>query len=511
MVKGLKMAKDFNQGEDTLKIIPPRFFESPRSDFSEISFDLTGLEEIYPMMHTSFANFCGLPEKMPYLKQINIAGEFESLSGLPLSLPALTSFVLITLKVLQDLQGFPQYAPKLKRLDIRGEYYSFKGLPDSLPSLEELWLDCFCGKNFIGFPQHVQSLRKIDTSEWAGVDYPIPLESLSGFPSEVPSLEFLAIVRTKIEDLYYFPITTPKLTTIHLYENRIRSLEGFPQLIEPVTGISLNQNQLTSLNGLPHLPMIEYLNFGDNCIQSLAGLAQEYQHLDSLQLYRNQISSLECFPQRLPQLKTLFLHENRLERFEGLPDYLPSLELFTIEGNPIRTLSFLSLGQIKVLLNRRENFEQLNLSPKGVEIANSGDVDAIFDFYRRTPGELANSLINGENLSQDEQDRLVYEANYADLGILRRKLDDSHPVVKAICARIGDFPADIVQKLANDENIRPDELEHPALPQYAAFLIDYCQRNGSANAKAVIDFIKRRGFPEYAPPGGRWSLPNLLL
>jgi hypothetical protein len=356
------------------------------------------------------------------------------------------------------LIGFPQDLPELTSFNLCG-FRSFEGIATSLPKLARMELYDYPGEDFAFFPTHVPSLKEIRKDHYTDGTYEFSnLRSLKGFPPTLPALEVLNLQGNKFETLEGIPQHLPALRCLYLQKNGLRSIADFPtdvpnleevELIEnelsslrglapsypKLKQLGLSVNQLTDLTELPDAPLLEGLTLDQNRLKSLRGLRPQYPQLIFLGLNNNKLESLEHFPQVLPALEYLDLSSNSLTRLQGLPSSLPKLQYFHIGHNPLRTLSFVSLEELRIIQDHPSSSHGLALSDHGLELLKHGTPEALYEYYRKTPPELADELIQTGRLTQQEEERLIHEANWQERQVLEAHFPPDHPILRALQAR----------------------------------------------------------------------------
>jgi Leucine-rich repeat (LRR) protein len=375
---------------------------------------------------------------------------------MPHSLPSLEFIMLSNLKI-STLTGFPSSCPKLTELCLHHHkaLTNLKDFPCNLPSLKKLDLQSNALKNLEYFPLTLPNLEILKISV-------NPLQSLFGLPSSLKRLHTLELESTRLTELTGFPKEIPNLQYLYLQESKLKSFIGLPEDLSQLETLLASHNKLSSLQGLPH---------------SLPNLV-------TLRLDYNKFHNLTHFPTSTPKLENLSLGYNDLESLEGLPD-LPNIEEISVDGNPIRTLSYLSIGNLiavakTICRTMREydvyltEFEEnqdfdnhskkkkrknhpFDLSAEGFRLIeksfdwsyyyNPKFIRRLYHYYRIPPEELArryvaNSYVgdgydSDSPLSKKELSRLHHEGSYKERKILEDAgLPKKHWILHAISNRL---------------------------------------------------------------------------
>jgi Leucine-rich repeat (LRR) protein len=317
--------------------------------------------------------------------------------------------------------------------------------------------------------------------------------SLTGLDFSFKGLQNLIELDMSANNLHDVPPDLDQLCNLahlDLSENHLSGISIKGGQFIPLTFLNFEENDLSFIPPLATSGTLHRLNLGKNRLRTLGGIADFYPALEVLDLHTNQLENIGDFPRKLPKIHSINLHANRIERLQGLPFDLPSIETINISNNPLRTLAHVAMPILQAIFFDPTNYQNLALSLEGAELIATHDIDAIYQYYRRTPEDLAHSLANGDLLIPQEESRLVYEADYFELGILHRSLPNEHPVCTAIRQRIGDFPADLIQKIEADDPLTEEDLRHPILPRYVAFLEEHCRKRDTPTAKKSLEMLQ---------------------
>ena len=273
-------------------------------------------------------------------------------------------------------------------------------------------------KDLDKFPDFLANIKEIYI-----VNIPT-LCSLKGLPSELPFLERFKIRNAPLESLEYFPKSLPRIKKLEITRTNIQTFEHLP----------------------PELPALEYLDLSNNKLVSFYG-----------------------FPQKLTSLKELKINGNRFRSWFDYPDLAPfggrKYPKIQKYDNPIRTLAGIEKYRLRFYVGGEITFRSLNLCPRGMRLLRDWmDIkikeglvlkepteefpdyrlvrdpkryDALAEFYRKTPMELAQQYIeNPESLTEGEIERLAWEGGYKERQLLESNFSPENPVLKEISKRL---------------------------------------------------------------------------
>jgi Leucine-rich repeat (LRR) protein len=232
--------------------------------------------------------------------------------------------------------------------------------------------------------------------------------------------------------------------------------------------IDLRGQNITSLKGMPDsFPNLEVLDLGLNYLESLEYFPQKMPKLKELRLHYNALKNLVGLPVELPRLEVLLLEMNQLESLVGLPVSMPRLNKIFLLGNPIRALHgvppalmpLITKSIRSVLYIQHSHYNMvynLDQDAQAGPIIRGGLVNlpdkarlmiercidqqvyehmqnsrAIFDvpvdlrlieqiteYYQKSPQDIVQQFFQGNNVSQDDIDRLGHEGGFQERQIL---------------------------------------------------------------------------------------------
>jgi Leucine-rich repeat (LRR) protein len=437
-------------------------------NFTSFPRKFENLDSIH-ISNSNIKSFLGFPKKLHNIKDLNVAGNFETFEGLPDLMPQLESLSLSSYIIIKNLTGLPKRIPRLSDLDLANlKFESFTGIALSLDNIKKLWCHNYFGDDLSGFPQNMERVNEIIIAEtkylhedFNEIGFEKGLRSLKSMPYTLPNLVFLYLNDNQIQNLEGISQSLPELDLLRLENNHIQNIVDFPKEIFKLRRLWLQNNKIESLIGLPNkLPMLEDINLNENNLNSLKGLPSELPNLKYLSLASNNLESCEFLPSTLPKLIDIQLSSNKLKTLIGLPKHLPQLvEMFNIsknllenfEGmpqlpenteiwlsdNPFRSLFGLDQRMIAIILEVI-NPKKYSFSTQGLKFIEEGNIESIYNYYKKSPLEMAQNLINGMELPEEEWVRLVHEARSLEYDLLKKHLQLSHPIIQAITKRFNE-------------------------------------------------------------------------
>jgi hypothetical protein len=188
------------------------------------------------------------------------------------------------------------------------------------------------------------------------------------------------------------------------------------------------------------VPNLEELHLGGNQLTSLEGLPSEFLKIKKIILIGNNLASLKYFPTKI----------NRYARVE-------------FYYNPLRSLCYLNNDLISNLMNRRKIFKvykEFKLGPRFDKFLNqyqvpyertnedTGEMESgviyhpqvieqIQNYYRKTTAELIHQYISdSESVSEDEIERIIWEANIQDRNALESNFPRDNVTLQKINERL---------------------------------------------------------------------------
>nr|WP_147662592.1 hypothetical protein [Candidatus Prometheoarchaeum syntrophicum] len=378
-------------------------------------------------------------EKFPNFVIINLFDfppySVDSLKGIPQDLPNLSILGIISHEI-KSLEGLPKELPNLKKLSINGFSYLYyikdsleyekatkkgaplsnlKGLPKLLPNLENLFISNSQIADISDLPAKLPSLKTFIINASYPPSFKGSLNSLRGIPNKLPSLERFGIHNCLIQTLELIPSSLPKLKKFAVTGCPLRNLRGFPK----------------------YLPLLEDMALGVNLLVSLEGLPRELPNLKKLNLMGNNLTSLKYFPSKL-KINT------RIE----------------IQNNPLRSLCYLNHDFTFCLMFQYKKYKGFDLGPRFDEFINrfltpyeridedTGEmetgqfynmeiIDQIMNYYKKTTTELIQQYISDPNsISDDELERIIWEANIEDRNALESNFPSENVVIQKINQRL---------------------------------------------------------------------------
>jgi len=243
------------------------------------------------------------------------------------------------------------------------------------------------------------------------------------------------------------------LKILSFYSNYLTTLPSTIGQLSNLETLDCQFNKLTKFSTeIPTLPSLIKLNLNGNELRDLCGMPQELPQLHELHLRSNKLQSLIGIPANLPNLHTLFLYDNQLETLEYFPS-CPKLIDFDLNNNPLNSLYGLPLNQFSSMVHtllQSTGFRhpvRLNLSEKGHALLDQctrpesiefheNAYNQLHQFYKKSSLMLCEKWIEGENLTNEEQDRIAYEGGSKERQLLEKILSTDHYVLRQIDDRL---------------------------------------------------------------------------
>lgn len=171
-----------------------------------------------------------------------------------------------------------------------------------------------------------------------------------------------------------------------------------------------------------------------------------------LDLRARNLLNLEGFPDRFRNLEFLDLRENVLENLEGLPRFFPNMKEIYLENNPLRSLYGISettvMPVIEGILKSHNTFHFFNFTQKAQEliehaiswvdpegtttIINFSILEALLDYFQKSPFELASAIVSGKKLTEEERERLKHEGGRQERQLLEMYKTTDFEIIEAI-------------------------------------------------------------------------------
>jgi hypothetical protein len=220
----------------------------------------------------------------------------------------------------------------------------------------------------------------------------------------------------------------------------LSALHYIPQSLQI---LHIEHVQISSLEGLPdNLPNLKTLIIKHCPLKSLRGLPKALPNLRELEIEHTELRSLDGIPQ-MPQLEKILINHGKIPNFEGIVD----LKKFSPKAFvSIRDQAFCSphgypLNEIRRALfyiehNRLSNPNAIPSSYKQYLNEKQYKQDEIFKFFKPSPSRLASRYNDAENISQFEQDRIVYEGTLDTLKFLIEQVGPEDVLVKKLAQQL---------------------------------------------------------------------------
>nr|WP_147663015.1 leucine-rich repeat domain-containing protein [Candidatus Prometheoarchaeum syntrophicum]QEE16134.1 Leucine Rich repeats (2 copies) [Candidatus Prometheoarchaeum syntrophicum] len=256
--------------------------------------------------------------------------------------------------------------------------------------------------------------KKMDRLKWLIIQ-DVPLKKLDGLPIRMQSLETFSIRRCPLETLKYLPESLPNLNRFVVTSCNLSNLKHFPQNVPYLKEIWLHDNQITSLKGLPpNLPNIKKIHINNNNLTSL-------KYLPKFKNGRIPYINLQNNP-----LRTLFnMNQTLLQKFLDYKYHT----LFTLSPRGRQLID-----EYRVPFIDENDQEAFYIYPKVLK--------KISTFYSKPISEIAEkyirSQIHQEPISEDDLDRLIWEADLEDRKFLETNLPNptKDPILNQINQRL---------------------------------------------------------------------------
>ncbi len=256
--------------------------------------------------------------------------------------------------------------------------------------------------------------------------------NLTFLPEKMPNLKWLVIQNLPLNSLKGIPSELLNLESINITQCPLESLKNIPNFLPNLTFFAITSCNLINLNYFPKI---------------------NSNLLERLWLNHNQITSLKGLPPELPKLKDFSLNSNNLTSLKYLPKM--TTKYIWVEKNPLRTLFNLSEELIERFIDSSYQ-ESFDLSPRGIQLINEYRVpfidefgngafrvypnvlkNKIMKFYSKPLPEIAEKYIKRPTLiTEDELDRLIWEADLEDRKFLEANLPNTDSVLRKINKRL---------------------------------------------------------------------------
>ena len=261
-------------------------------------------------------------------------------------------------------------------------------LPESLPSLRTFVI-----------------LNSFNTSS-KGI-----LKSLQGIPSKLPSLEFFRVENNLIQTLEHIPSSLPKLKSFYVTGCPLRSLRHFPKDVPNLEELFLNGNGLASLEGLPpEIPKLKKLNLIGNNLTSLKYLPQNININARIEIEHNPLRSL-CYLNHNFTFVLMFRYK-KIKGFELGSRFDEFMNNFLVT---------------------RESFNEETGEMELGEFVHMQVIEQLKEYYRKTTNELIQQYIsNPESVSEDELERIIWEADIEGRNVLESNFPADNVVLQKI-------------------------------------------------------------------------------
>ncbi|MFX0065164.1 MAG: GTP-binding protein [Candidatus Hermodarchaeota archaeon] len=254
------------------------------------------------------------------LRSKGIQGTFEPEKDRLMELSELTSSRTAEIMRFDNKWGVkPEQAKILEELE--------KLLNQTIPNVTELRWDT------LGI--------KIEDDEVIGLGlYNCGLTEIPDVLNQLNSLKELMIYKNPLNNVSNFVFNLPSLQTLGLGQTQI---EEFPP----------------SLN---HMKLLKNLSLNENKLTTIPSVIGELQSLEHLNLMGNQIDSLPEEIGKLKSLQTLDTSGNRLRNLPNSLGQLESLREIDLSSNQLANLPE-NFGNLRLLINLNLYFNQLNTLP----------------------------------------------------------------------------------------------------------------------------------------------------
>ncbi|MHA1767978.1 MAG: leucine-rich repeat domain-containing protein [Promethearchaeota archaeon] len=364
---------------------------------------------LYDYAPNSIYSFKGMPQNLPNLSILGIKShKFRSLEGLPKELPNLKKLSIEN----SPLEYLKKDSNERKIVSIRGSPLSnLKGLPKELPNLENLFISNSQITDISDLPERLPSLKTfiINTS------YPLSLKgslkSLKGIPNKLPSLEIFGVQNNLIQTLEHIPSSLPKLKRFAVSNCLLRNLRHFPKDVPNLEELFLNGNGLASLEGLPpEIPKLKKLNLIDNNLTSLKYLPQNIDRNARIEIENNPLRSL-CYLNHNFTFVLMFRYK-KIKGFELGSRFDEFMNNFLVT---------------------RESFNEETGEMELGKFINMQVIEQLKEYYRKTTNELIQQYIsNPESVSEDELERIIWEADIEGRNVLESNFPADNVVLQKI-------------------------------------------------------------------------------
>ncbi len=433
----------------------------------------------------------GIPPCLDSLQALTIfSKKLSHFTGLPPQLPRLTSLKIKSCPIV-DLGDSFLHSFSLRELWIvKTDLKSLHGLPPSLPHLKELRVLDSAIESLEGLPSDLPALQICNIGIYRDGRYydlskerkeSLPFRSLKGFPQNAPKLEELSINWTSLTSFHGLAPNLPNLRLLYVPFNQLISLYGLPVSLDSLQEFYINFNQLVSFEGCPpcllklthfecsgnylrnfeHLPRFSILlrtpSFAGNPFQSLAGLRARFlkeednmplETIIDFEMEKSALTVETSFPLiamnestlksfHSESLHSLWLNLYRLGLFHEKTKFIsPTLDL-TEKGHALveKIIVFtLSSYPIQDVGNEREPTidETVYMLPDAFGsyyALNKEFIAELFAYYRLSPLELAFKYASTKQLTGDEKERLLHEADILEIKVLMEYLQSDDPIL----------------------------------------------------------------------------------
>lgn len=296
-------------------------------------------------------------------------------------------------------------------------------------------------------------------------DYPKGcLTDLKTLPIKLDNLKTFEIRDTEIKNLFYFPKNLLSLKFLRLENSPINKLKGLPQNLPSLESIMIRNCPIHTLEYIPSsLPRLKKFSISGCPLHNLRKFPKNVPNLEELNLGGNQIASLEGLPPELAKIKKIKLIGNNLTSLKYFPLKIDSIVRIEFDHNPLRSLCYLNNDLISKVMFRHKIFKQykgFDLGPRFEQFLtqylvpyervneDTGEmeigqmyhpqvIEQIQNYYRKTTTELIQQYIsNSESISEDELERIIWEANIEDRNALESNFPSDNVALQKINHRL---------------------------------------------------------------------------
>ncbi|QEE16519.1 hypothetical protein DSAG12_02349 [Promethearchaeum syntrophicum] len=368
-----------------------------------------------------------LPRNLNHLEYLDISrNSIGNLGWLDQPLPSLSEFRVS----LRSLDKFPKNLDRLELLEISGKVQDFDTLSKILPNIKKI---------YIGSSFHPSIALPIKPKYFI---------QINKFPN-LPSLNILKISGRFFENLTGLAQKMPYLTRFQFEYCKISSFVGFPIEIGGNLKIDILKCEIHSFEGLSNI--FSTLRIEKSLIYSFEGFPEIIDECD-LSIYNTTITNfLGLSRSKLQKMLTLIyiaVHAGHKNKFE-LSSKGMQLLRDCISQEVHKTMTYwgsgyyLDEGNIWYNLTVNEDLEKEWYEDMGSYIASfqhikkaekelfiEEKVDLLYNYYKRNKFEIAYQYRDDrKQLSEDEIDRLLNEANYEVFKILEGSVPSNDSVL----------------------------------------------------------------------------------